>query len=125
METLKADHQKSEDYIPKEQIRGIQKRFGNQVSELSVLHELGRAIINVHDFRKLCGQLLDIIIQNTIAENCSIMFLDRKKKCLYLICATDYNKQTYIIDPKKVFSKDEVIYIPDADRGAGRKGSQG
>ena len=121
MEMLKTNHQKSEDYILKEQIKGIQKRPEYKISELSLLHELGRAIVNVHDFRKLCEQILDIIIQNTIAENCSIMFLDRKKTGLYLICTTDYNKQTYIIDPKKVFSKDGVIYIPDADRGAAGK----
>ena len=103
------------------QLKGTQERYEYKISEISVLHELGQAIINVHDFKRLCKNLLDIIIQNTIAQNCSIMFLDRKKEKLFLICATDYNKQTYIIDPKRVFSKDGVIYIPSADKGAAGK----
>lgn len=121
MEMLTAEKSKNDNYLLKEQIKGIQERYEYKVSELSLLQELGRAIINVHDFRKLCEQLLDIIIQNTIAENCSIMFLDRKKASLYLISATDYNNQTYVIDPKKVFSKEGVIYSPDADRGIAGK----
>ncbi|MBN2418841.1 MAG: response regulator [Deltaproteobacteria bacterium] len=105
----------------RENIKGTQERYEYKISEISVLHELGQAVINVHDFNKLCEKLLDIIINNTIAQNCSIMFLDNKNKGLYLVCATDVNKQTYIIDPKKVLSKDGVRYIPGADKGAAGK----
>ncbi len=112
---------KNENKILREQIKDTQERYEYKISELSVLHELGRAVINVGNFKRLCEHILDIIIQNTIAQNCSIMFLDRKKGSLYLICATSYNKETYIIDPKFVFSKDGIIYSPGADRGAAGK----
>ncbi len=118
MEMLKAKHQENDNYILKQQIKDIQERYEKKTSELSVLHELCRAVINVNDFKKLCEQILDAIIKNTVAENCSIMFLDRKKSSLYLICATDYKKHTYIIDPKKIFSKEDIIYTPDANKGA-------
>lgn len=118
IEMLKAEHEKNDIHILREQVKVIQERYEKRISELSVIHELGKAIINVNDFRKQCEYLLDIIIRNTIAENCSVMFRDSKKESLYLICASDYNRQRYIIDPKMVFSKDGVIYMPDADRGA-------
>lgn len=121
MDKLKAEQLEKENKIFRKQNKEIQEKYEYKVSELSVLHELGKAIINVHDFKKLCEHLLDIIIQNTVAQNCSIMFLDKKKNRLYLICATDYNRQTYIIDPKNIFSKDEVIYSPEADKGAAGK----
>ena len=54
MEMLKTGHPENDNFILKEQIRGIQERYEHKISELSVLHELGRAIINVHDFNKLC-----------------------------------------------------------------------
>ena len=114
----KLDRLENENQILRKQIKDTQERYEYKISELSVLHELGRAIINVNDFKKLCEHILDIIIRNTIATNCSIMFLDRKKESLYLVCATNFNKQTYVIDPKNVFSKDGVIYIPGADTGA-------
>ena len=111
-------HLENENTMLRKQIKDTQERYEYKISEISALHELGQAVKNVHDFNKLCEHLLDIIIQNTIAQNCSIMFLDRKRQSLYLICATNYDKQTYIIDPKKVFSKEGVIYSPGADKGA-------
>ncbi|NLD35631.1 MAG: response regulator [Desulfatiglans sp.] len=107
--------------ILREQVKAIQERYENRISDLSVIHELGRVIINVHDFKRLCEELLTIIIRNTVAENCSVMFQDRKREGLYLICASDHNRQKYVIDPRMVFSKERVIYSPDADRGAAGK----
>ena len=121
MELSKPTQLECEKYMPREQIEGTEDRHEYIISEISVLHELGRAIINVHDFKKLCGQMLDVIIKNTKAQDCSIMFLDRRKESLYLICSTKHDEQAYIIDPKKVFSKEGVIYSPDADKGAAGK----
>ncbi len=118
MEMWKTEKFEKENSMLREQIRDIQEKYEYKISELSILHELAGAVLNVNDFKRLCENLLDVIIQNTIARNCSIMFLDREKESLYLICASNYHKQTYIIDPKKVFSKDGLVYVPDADKGA-------
>jgi signal transduction protein with GAF and PtsI domain len=121
MEMVEAELVEKSLNILREQVKSIQERYEKRSSDLSVIHELGRVIINVHDFRRLCEELIKIIMRNTVAENCSVMFQDRKRESLYLICASDYNKQRYVIDPRMVFSKERVIYSPDADRGAAGK----
>jgi two-component system, cell cycle sensor histidine kinase and response regulator CckA len=120
MEMLKTEQNNNYGDISREQVRVTQKKHKNKVSDLSIIHELVKVIKNVHDFQRLCEELLDIIIRNTVAENCSVMFQDRQKESLYLICASN-NKQRYVIDPRMVFSKEKVIYTHDADmRAAGR-----
>ncbi len=121
METVKVEQEDKSLKMLREQVKAIQERYEKRIADLSVIHELGRVIINVHDFTRLCEELLMIIIRNTVAENCSVMFQDRKRESLYLICASDYNRQRYIIDPRMVFSREKVIYSPDADRGAAGK----
>jgi PAS domain S-box-containing protein len=121
VETGRSEQEDKSLNILREQVKAIQERFEKRTNDLAVIHELGRIIINVHDFKRLCEELLKIIIRNTVTENCSVMFQDRKRESLYLICASDYNKQVYVIDPRMVFSKERVIYSPDADRGAAGK----
>jgi two-component system, cell cycle sensor histidine kinase and response regulator CckA len=118
IEMLKVEHNQNDVGILNEQVKVIQDNYERRLSDLSVIHELGSAVINVNDFRKLCEQILDIVIKNTVAENCSVMFMDKNKGCLYLICESELNKQQYIIDPKVVFSKERAIYVPYADKGA-------
>ncbi|NLA75095.1 MAG: response regulator [Deltaproteobacteria bacterium] len=118
MGTFKAEQNNRDFNMFREQVKIIQERYEKRTLELSIIHELGKAVIDVHDFHRLCENLLDTIIRNTVAENCSVMFQHRQKQSLYLICASDYNNQNYIIDPKTVFSKQGLIYAPDADRGA-------
>ena len=121
MAHFKKDQTETENNLIRGQAKDMQKKSGYNISEISVLRKLGQTIKDVYDFDKLCKNLLDIIIQSTITQNCSIMFRDRKKENLYLVCASEYNKQPYIIDPKKIFTKGGVIYIPTVDNLAAEK----
>lgn len=92
----------------------LQEKYELRVSELSMLHELFMSISYINDFRKICENILNIIIKNTSARECAVMFLDRKKNCLFLICATNYIDSTYITEPKKILARDNVLYLPKA-----------
>ena len=107
MKDMKTDEIKKENDILRKQIKEIQDRYEYKISELSVLHELGRSIFCINDFKRLCEYILDVIIKNTVTQNCSIMFLDRKRNNLFLVCASNYYNNRYIIETKKIFSKDD------------------
>ncbi|MBW1767773.1 MAG: response regulator [Deltaproteobacteria bacterium] len=101
---------KSENRLLREQVREIQNRFEDKIAELSMVREIGMALLHVRSFERACQLILDVVINNTIAQNCSIMLLDHEKNQLFLVCATDPVKNNYILEAKKVFSKEDVFY---------------
>jgi PHD/YefM family antitoxin component YafN of YafNO toxin-antitoxin module len=111
METVKVEQEDKSLKMLREQVKAIQERYEKRIADLSVIHELGRVIINVHDFTRLCEELLMIIIRNTVAENCSVMFQDRKRESLYLICASDYNRQSILLTENGVFKGKVIIHL--------------
>jgi PAS domain S-box-containing protein len=54
--------------------------------------------------------MLEIIIKNTVAKNCSFMLMDHGQNRLFLIAATNPDGESYIIDTRSIFSKDDVLY---------------
>ena len=100
----------SENRLLREQIREVQNRFEDKIAELSMVLEIGMALLHVRDFERACQFILDVVINNTIAQNCSIMLLDNDKNQLFLVCATDPIKNNYVLEAKRVFSREDVFY---------------
>ncbi len=117
------DDLNSENRLLREQINEVQNRYEEKIEELSLIRELGMSLLHVHEFRRLCQHILETIINNTVAQNCSIMLLDQEKGQLFLLCAMspNPNKDCYILESEKVFSKEDAVYTFKAGEGiAGR-----
>ena len=93
-----------------EHIRNTYSQFEDKLVQLSILRELGTALLYINDFKRVCQILLDIIIKNTIAKNCSIMLMDHDRNRLFLIAATNPDRESFVIDARRIFSKDNVQY---------------
>jgi len=100
----------NENQLLREQINRIQSRYEEKIAELSMLREIGTALLHVRHFEKLCRLILNVIISNTIAQNCSIMLLDKEKDRLFLLCASNPEKRTYVLETGRVFSREGVNY---------------
>ena len=93
-----------------EHIRNTYSQFEDKLIQLSILRELGTALLYINDFKRVCQTMLDIIIKNTVAKNCSIMLMDDDQNRLFLIAATNPDGESFIIDTERIFSKDDVQY---------------
>jgi two-component system cell cycle sensor histidine kinase/response regulator CckA len=93
-----------------EHIRNTYSQFEDKLIQLSILRELGVALLYINDFKRVCQTILDIIIKNTVAKNCSIMLMDHDQDRLFLIAATNPDGESFIIDVRRIFSKDDVQY---------------
>lgn len=80
--------------------------------------EMGMTLLHAHSFELACQLILDVILDNTVAQNCSIMLLDQEKDQLFLVCANDPVKNNYIIEPRRVFSKEGARYSFKLGEGA-------
>ncbi|MBW1802904.1 MAG: GAF domain-containing protein [Deltaproteobacteria bacterium] len=108
----------SENELLRNQIRDVQDRYEEKISELSLVREMGMALLDVRKFGHACKIILDVIIKNTVAQNCSIMLLDKEKNRLFLVAATDPVKNNYVIDTKQFFSKEGLGYYFRPGEGA-------
>jgi GAF domain-containing protein len=93
-----------------EQIRTAYDQFEVKLTQLSILRELGAALLYINDFRRVCQTILKVAIENTVARNCSIMLMDHDCNRLFLVAAISPDGQSHIIDPKEVLSKENVRY---------------
>jgi len=93
-----------------EHIRNTYSQFEEAIAQLSILRELGTALLHINDFNCVCQTILEVIIKNTVAKNCSIMLMDDGQNRLFLIAATNPDGESYIIDARNIFSKDDVRY---------------
>jgi len=93
-----------------EHIRNTYTQFEEALAQLSILRELGAALLYINDFKRVCQTILEIIIKNTVAKNCSVMLMDHEKNRLFLIAATNPDGESYITDTRNIFSKDDVRY---------------
>jgi len=101
-----------------EHIRNTYGQFEEKLAQLSILRELGTALIHIDDFQRLCETIMEIIIKNSVAKNCSIMLMDQDHKRLFLIAATSSDGESFIIDARRIFSKDHVQYRFASGQGA-------
>ncbi|MBU0730099.1 MAG: response regulator [Proteobacteria bacterium] len=99
-----------ENKLLREQVTRIQGRFEDKIAELSMVREIGMSLLYVRSFEETCRFLLDVIINNTIAQNCSVMLLDKDLNRLFLACATSPGKEPFILSSQNVFSKEHVDY---------------
>lgn len=88
----------------------LSKQFEEKVSQLSMVREMGLTLMHINNFKLACQTILDVIIKNTIVQNCSIMLMDYDLNKLFLVAATDPVKHSYVIEAKNVFSKEGVRY---------------
>ena len=109
---------KSENRLLREQIKGVQNRFEDKIAELSMIREIGMALLHIYSFERACEIILDVIINNTVVQNFSIMLMDHEKDQLFLVAATDPAKKTYIVNASEVFSKEGVRYTFKPGEGA-------
>ncbi len=101
----------------REHIREVQSRFEEKIAELSMASEIGMALFHISSFSEVCQIILDVIIKNTISQNCSIMLMDYEKDSLFLVAATDPAKNNFILDGKNVLSKEGVHYYFKTGQG--------
>lgn len=121
MAEKKLENLELENRLLRNQIQGIQGRFEDKIAELSMVREIGQAIFHARSFKKTCSYILDIIINNTLAQNCSIMLLDHEKSQLFLICAIDPQQRSYVIEAEKVFSREDLRYLFNLGEGVAGK----
>jgi PAS domain S-box-containing protein len=107
-----------EQHLLIEHIRNAYSQFEDKLAQLSILRELGMTLLHINDFKQVCQTILEIIIKNTVAKNCSIMLMDHDQNRLFLIAATNQDGETYLIDAKKILSKDDVQYTFAPGEGA-------
>jgi PAS domain S-box-containing protein len=105
----------------RDQIQSVQNRYEEKIEELSMIHELGMGLLHVNSFEPACQLILDVIIKNTMIQNCSIMLLDPQKDRLFLACAVDSANHSFIINASKVYSKQGLRYRFRLGEGAAGK----
>lgn len=121
MTEKKLENLELENQLLRNHIRDIQSRFEEKIAELSMVSEIGQATVNVRSFKKTCRYILDNIINNTLAQNCSIMLFDHEKSQLFLLCATNPQKKSYVLELEKVFSKEGLRYLFNLGEGVAGK----
>ena len=79
--------------------------FQRKMNELSLIKRIADSLNFISDLNKVCEDIVDCIIDETNAENCSLMLLDREKNKLSIICARGYQDFT---EPGESHSKSEM-----------------
>ena len=80
----------------KRHLQKVQQRYEQKIAELSLVREFGMTLLHPSRFEIICRSILDLIIRNTVAQNCSIMLLDQEKGALFLAAASDPGGVPYI-----------------------------
>ena len=104
-----------------EHIRNVYDQFEDKLAQLSILRELGMILLYINDFKNVCRTILEIIINNTVAKNCSIMLMDHDQNRLFLIATTNAEGESYFADAKTIFSKHNLRYTFEPYERAARK----
>jgi two-component system, cell cycle sensor histidine kinase and response regulator CckA len=107
-----------ENQVLKLQLREASRNFEEKIFELSIIRELGLSLSYIHDLSKIFQTILDVIIQNTLAQNCSIMLFDHDRDQLFLVAACDPLKKKYILDSHRIFTKEGLQYGYKIGEGA-------
>ena len=104
-----------------EHIRNVYNQFEDKLAQLSILRELGMILLYINDFKNVCRTILEIIINNTVAKNCSIMLMDHDQNQLFLIATTNSDGESYFVDAKKILSKHNLQYTFEPYEKVARK----
>lgn len=112
------DKLERENRLLREHVKSAQNRFEEKIAELSLIRELGMGLLYRQNFEQTCDFILNVIIDNTVAQNCSIMLLDRDENRLFLVSATDSGKKKFRLPAEKIFSKKGLVYSFGLGEGA-------
>ncbi len=104
-----------------DQLRYIQQNYEEKIAELSMLREMETLLAHVNSFEKTCLTLVDIIIRNTVAHNCSIMLVDESKERLFLAAASNPQEVVFIAKVKDVLAKTGLRYTFKSGEGVAGK----
>jgi two-component system, cell cycle sensor histidine kinase and response regulator CckA len=107
-----------ENHLLQQQLKDITNRFEEKIFELSIIREIGLSLFHINDFKGACQTILDVIIKNTVAQNCSIMLIDQDRDQLFLAAANDPVNGVYVLDTRKVFSREGIRYGCKLGQGA-------
>ena len=84
--------------------------FEEKVIELSTIREAGCSLHHINDFSRVCKSLLDGVLNNMPAQNCSIMLFDEERDRLFLVAASDPADNRYVIDARDVLRRKNLRY---------------
>ena len=83
--------------------------YQRNINELSLIKRIAVSLNYVSDLNRVCEDIVDCIIDETNAENCSLMLLDKEKNKLSIICARGYRD---ITEEGRLHSKSEMPFAP-------------
>ncbi|HBD09284.1 MAG TPA: hypothetical protein DCZ69_13585, partial [Syntrophobacteraceae bacterium] len=107
-----------ENELLQQQLQEATGRFEEKIFELSIVREFGLSLFHITDFERTCQTILKIIIKNTLAQNCSLMLIDFDRQQLFLVAATDPMNGMYVVETRKVFSREGIRYGCQLGQGA-------
>ncbi len=103
------------------QLKKIGDRYEEKIFELSAVKEVALSLLSTSDFRQTCINILEVIIRNTIVQNCSIMLIDPDTNQLFLVAADGPEREAYVVDTRQVISKEGILYCCKIGEGAAGK----
>jgi len=104
--------------ILREQVVKIQRRYEEKIAELSMIREMGATLLYIRSFERACRFILRVVIQNTVAQNCSIMLLDQNENRLFLVAAADPKGNPFVLEAWRAVSRIGVHYTFALGEGA-------
>jgi PAS domain S-box-containing protein len=104
--------------ILREQVVKIQRRYEEKIAELSMIREMGATLLYIRSFERACRFILHVVIQNTVAQNCSIMLLDPNANRLFLVAAADPEGNPFVLESWRAVSRVGVHYTFAMGEGA-------
>ena len=112
-----ADTNNDEKKFLLDHINDTYSKLEDKLNQLSILRELTGVLVHINNFNRTCQSILEIIINNTVAKNCSIMLMDHDRDRLFLVAATNTEGESYNIDAEKILSRDKVQYTFSTGEG--------
>ena len=92
------------------QVEEMSARLEDKVAELSIIREMGKALACIDDFETTCNTVLQVVIDNTLAQNFSIMLFDRQQERLFLVAASDPQNKQFIISSQDLLASENLPY---------------
>ncbi|MEW6429379.1 MAG: ATP-binding protein [Thermodesulfobacteriota bacterium] len=94
----------------RQQIEELSGRLEDKIAELSLIKEIGGIFARIDDFQETCRIILDVVIRNTLAQNFSIMLVDRERQRLFLVAASDPENKRFIADTGDILHRENLRY---------------
>jgi len=73
--------------ILKDTIESINEKYDAKIKELSLIRRISDSLVHALDMKKVCKMLIRTVIDESTAENCSLMLYDKRSRKLVLRAA--------------------------------------